>query len=231
MSPGEILRVPDTEVSFEEDDRSAATKVKTAIAWLERANFVLRDENRTNVFQGVSAVRDLDAARRRMAKLDLGERKRRRWLEVLEALQNADLRDGLDADGLANLPAFKPLRSRVGDGAQGTDSTATGTVLRTLHEMTSAGLLERGIYFTAWVRHRIQDRSVDRLTRIIRVERAVADILREEYPDAALGGDVPLNLGDLVERLRVKDLKVTAEAVSTLLRGWARVGVRGAARR
>ena len=47
MSPGEILRVPDTEVSFEEDDRSAATKVKTAIAWLERANFVLRGENRT----------------------------------------------------------------------------------------------------------------------------------------------------------------------------------------
>ena len=229
MSPGEILRVPDTEVSFEEDDRSAATKVKTAITWLERAKFVLRDENRTNVFQGVSAVRDLDAARRRMAKLDLGERKRRRWLEVLEALQNADLRDGLDADGLANLPAFKPLRSRVGDGAKGRDSTATETVLRTLHEMTSAGLLERGIYFTAWVRHRIRDRSVDRLARIIRVERAVADILREAHPDAELGGDVPLNLGELVEWLRVKDLKVTAEAVSTLLRGWARVGVRGRA--
>ena len=229
MSPGEILRVPETEVSFEEDGRSAATKVKTAIAWLERARFVLRHENRTNVFQGVSAVRDLDAARRRTAELDLGERKRRRWLEVLEALHNADLRDGLDADGLANLPAFKPLRSRVGEGAEGRDSTATDAVLRTLHEMTSAGLLERGIYFTAWVRHRIKDRSVDRLARIVRVERAVADILREEYPDAELGGDVPLKLGELVERLRRRDLKVTAEVVSTLLRGWARVGVLGRA--
>ena len=229
MSPGEILRVPDTEVSFEEDDRSAATKVKTAIAWLERARFVLRDENLTNVFQGVSAVRDLDAARRRIAELDVDERRRRRWFEVLEALQYADLRDGLDADGLANLPAFKPLRSRVGDGARGRDSTATGAVLRTLHEMTSAGLLERGIYFTAWVRRRIEDPTVDRLARIIRMERAVANILREEYPDAELGGDVPLNLAELVERLRGKDLKVTAEAVSTLLRGWARVGIRGRA--
>lgn len=229
MSPGEILRVPDTEVSFEEDDRSAATKVKTAIAWLERTNFVLRNENRTNVFQGVSAVRDLDAARRRMAVLDLSDHKRRRWLEVLESLQNADLRDGLDADGLANLPAFKPMRSRVGDGAGGRDNTATEAVLRTLHEMTSAGLLERGIYFTAWVRHRIRDRSVDRLARIVRVERAMADILREEYPDAELGGDVPLNLGELVERLRERDLKVTGEAVSTLLRGWSRIGVRGRA--
>ena len=227
MSPGEILRVPETEVSFEEDDRSAATKVKTAIAWLERARFVLRYENHTNVFQGVSAVRDLDAARRRTAELDLSERKRRRWLEVLEALQNANLRDGLDADGLANLPTFKPLRSRVGDGAEGRDSTATDAVLRTLHEMTSAGLLERGIYFTAWVRHRVRDRSIDRLARIIRVERAVADLLREEHPDAELGGDVPLDLGELVERLRARELKVTAEAVSTLLRGWARTGVRG----
>ena len=227
MSPGEILRVPDTEVSFEEDDRSAATKVKTAIAWLERANFVLRGENDTNVFQGVSAVRDLDAARCRLAKLDLSTQQRRRWFAVLEALQDADLRDGLNADGLANLPAFKPLMSRVGDGAGGKDTTATKEVLRTLHEMTSAGLLERGIYFTAWVRHRIRDRSVDRLVRIVEVERAMADILREENPDAELGGDFPLDLAELVERLRGKDLRVTAETVSMLLRGWARGGVRG----
>ena len=191
MSPGEILRVPDTEVSFEEDDRSAATKVKTAIAWLERAKFVLRDENRTNVFQGVSAVRDLDTARRRMAKLDLGEHKRRRWLEALEALQNADLRDGLDADGLANLPAFKSLRSRVGDVAEGRDSTATEAVLRTLHELTSAGLLERGIYFTAWVRHRIRDRSVDRLARVIRVERRWRTSCARRTPTRSWAGRCP----------------------------------------
>ena len=92
ISPGELLLVPDTEVSFDERTHSASTKVKTAISWLERSRFLWRNENRTRVFQGVPAVRDLDAAKKKMDRLDLPEHVQRRWLEVMGELQTADLR-------------------------------------------------------------------------------------------------------------------------------------------
>ena len=225
LSPGEILRVPETEVSFDGDDRSAGTKVKTAIAWLERARFLLRDENKTNVFQGVSAVRDLDAARSKVEALDLAPAKRRRWLDVLRALHNADLRDGLDADGLAHLPAFRALVSRVGEDAAGKDRTATREVLRTLHEMTDAGLLEKGIYFTAWVRRGTRNPSAAHFERVVRAERAMARVLEEAHPDAVPGVEAELRVDELVERLRTEDVKITRDAVLTLLRGWTREGV------
>ena len=229
LSPGEILRVPETEVSFDEDDRSAGTKVKTAIAWLERARFLLRDENRTNVFQGVSAVRDVEAARQKIEGLDLSTSKRRRWLDVLGALHNADLREGLDADGLASLPAFREMVSEVGDDAAERDRTATREVLRTLHEMTDAGLLQRGIYFTAWVRRGTRDPSARHFERVVRAERAMAKVLEEAHPDADPGVEVELRVDDLAERLRAEDVKITRDAVLTLLRGWTREGVDGRA--
>ena len=227
LSPGEILRVPETEVSFDEDDRSAGTKVKTAIAWLERARFLLRDENKTNVFQGVSAVRDLDAARSTIEGLDLSSGKRRRWLDVLRALHNADLREGLDADGLAHLPSFRDLVSRVGDDVAGRDRTATREVLRTLHEMTDAGLLEKGIYFTAWVRRGTRDPSTAHFERVVRAEQAMAEVLQESHPDAAPGVEAELRVEEVVERLRAEDVKITRDAALTLLRSWTREGIDG----
>lgn len=227
LSPGEILRVPDTEVSFDEDDRSAGTRVKMAIAWLERARFVLRDENRTNVFQGVSAVRDLDEARRKLDGLDLGPARRQRWLEVLRALHNADLRAGLDADSLAHLPGFRAFVSRVGGDAPERDRTATREVLRTLHEMTQAGLLEHGIYFTAWVRYGIRNPSSACFGVVAEAERAIAKVLREAHPEAEPGGEVPLGIEALVERLRGEEVTITRDAALTLLRGWTREGVDG----
>ena len=225
ISPGELLRVPATDVTFDQRERDASTKVKTAISWLERADFLLRNENRTRVFQGVPAVPDLDAAKSLMAKLRLPERIRRRWLEVIGELRNADLREGIDADQLAHLPSFRYLESKVGDDTASRDRTATREILRTLDEMTTAGLLESGIYFSAWVRHKTRDRSLDRLARIVEVETAIVRLLQAEYPDAGPGVEVELSLTHLQERLRVENVKITRESVQTLLTGWARQGL------
>ena len=229
ISPGELLRVPETDVTFDERERDASTKVKTAISWLERADFLLRNENRTRVFQGVPAVPDIDAAKSLMAKLRLPERVRRRWLDVVRELRNADLREGIDADQLAHLPSFRHLESKVGDDAASRDRTATREILRTLDEMTTAGLLESGIYFSAWVRHKTRDRSLDRLARIVGVEAAIVKILQAEDPDASPGTEVELSLAHLQERLRVEEVKITRESAQKLLAGWARQGLGGTA--
>ena len=225
LSPGELLRVPDTEVSFGERGHSASTKVKTAISWLERARFLWRNENRTHVFQGVPAVRDLDAAKKKMDRLDLPDHVRRRWLEVMSELQTADLREGIDADDLAHLPSFRALKSRVGEEAADRDRTATREILRTLDEMTRAGLLTSGIYFSAWVRHKIKGRSLDRLTDIVAAERAVVEVLRAEEPDASPGYEVSLSVARLQERLRSEQAKIARETLLKLLAGWARKGI------
>lgn len=225
LSPGELLRVPDTEVSFDERERSASTKVKTAISWLERARFLWRNENQTRVFQGVPAVRDLDAAKKKMGRLDLPEHVRRRWLEIMSELQTADLGEGIDADDLAHLPSFRSLKSRVGDATENVDRTATREILRTLGKMTEAGLLASGIYFSAWVRHKTRGRSLDRLTDIVAAERAVVEVLRVEEPDASPGYEVPLSVPRLQERLRSDEVKIARETVLKLLAGWAREGI------
>ena len=225
ISPGELLRVPDTEVTFDERAHSATTKVKTAIAWLERARFMWRNENRTQVFQGVPAVRDLDAAKRKMKRLNLPEPLRQRWLEVLGELQTADLREGIDADDLAHLPSFRSLKSRVGEESVARDRTATREILRTLDEMTRAGLLTSGIYFSAWVRHKTKGRSLDRLRDILAAERAVVGVLRAEEPDASPGYEVSLSVPRLQERLRSEQVKIARETLLKLLSGWAREGI------
>ena len=224
LSPGEILRIPDTEVSFDERETSANVKVRTAISWLERAGFVLRDENQTRVFQGVPAVPDLGTAKRKIQELNLPKRVRQQWLEVIGELQEADIREGIDTDQLAHLPSFRSLKSHVGEDATNWDRTASREILRTLDEMTRAGLLENGLYFTAWVRHKTKSRSLDRLEKIVRVEKSVVDLLRTEYPDATPGTEIQLSISHLQECLRTEGIKVTRDSTLKLLVGWVRQG-------
>ena len=50
VSPGDLIRAPDTDVSFDTNSRETSTQVKVAISWLEQAQFLHRDENRTRLF-------------------------------------------------------------------------------------------------------------------------------------------------------------------------------------
>ena len=91
--------------------------------------------------------------------------------------------------------------------------------------MTRAGLLESGIYFSAWVRHKTTGRSLDRLTEIVRAERAVVEALRIQEPDASPGYEVLLSVARLQEQLRNDGVMIARESVLKLLAGWAREGV------
>ena len=229
VAPRELLRVPDTETSFGAEDRTAGTKVKIAISWLERARFVLRDENRTRVFQGVPAVHDIKAARVKMAGLDLSDSVCRRWMEVLCLLQDSDLRDGIDIDRLASLPSFRSLffhlRSRFGDDAARLNRAATREIFRTLYEMSRAGLLESGTYFSAWIRHKTITKSPDRLEEIHGAQMKLLDLLRAEEHDLGAGDEMDISIPRLQERLRGAEVRLINESLLKLLAGWARKGL------
>ena len=200
ITAGELLRAEEVETTFGTDDRQHDTKVKTAVAWLERGGFLQRNENNTRVFQGRALVKNMDEARQRIAALDLSMTQQRRWLTILQAFMNADSDRGLSADELAELPALKGDR----DPAKRNDTrgeSETLRVLRTLHDMAQAGLIKQGLQLTAYVRYKAKSHSPLVFERICALEDAMLKVMREMAPDAAEQNWLHLSLRKLNQRL------------------------------
>ncbi len=217
ITSGELLRDEEVETSFDLEDRQADTKVKTAIAWLERTQFLERNENHTRVFQGKLLVKNLDEATKKLAQLKLSPTQRGYWLAILQAMINAESDDALNADRLAELagvPDPKPLD----DESARKPVTASQQVIRILHQMAEAGLIEQGMLLTAFVRHKVKDPSRQILKQINDLEEDMVKLLREEAPDAEALGWVPLSLRVLNQRLKGRGHETNPEVLSRLLK-------------
>jgi ATP-dependent DNA helicase RecQ len=184
ITTGEILRNENVETGFDQSDKQADTKVKTAVAWLERAGFVERNHNDTRVFQGRPAVSNMDEGYEIISKLNLPSITKRRWMAVLSALMNANPDEGLSADELAELPEFiDPPQQGEGENTkhQVVDSQR---ILTTLNDMAEAGLIKRDMLLTAIVRYKVANHSVLALEKVCDLETALLKLLQEEDPDA-----------------------------------------------
>jgi len=218
VTSGELLRDEGLRLGFDAEARDADTRVRIAVAWLERAGLVQRDENRTFVFQGRPAVPGLAEAEQKIAGLHLSLAQRRRWLAILEAMLNADPDAGFTADELARLPAFaNPKDADPPPWDRG--ETPAQRVLRTLHDMANAGLLAQGPQLSAFVRHKVKDHSMLILERVARLERAMLGALREQAPDAETGEWLPLSLRRLNQHLLDEGHQSHPETLRALLKG------------
>ena len=229
VTSGELLRDEDLRLGFDAEARDADTRVRIAVAWLERAGLVQRDENRTFVFQGRPMVASLAEAERQIAGLRLSAAQRRRWLAILQEMLNAEPDAGFTADDLARLPAFAEPPDEQGRG-EGTaepgrapvwdrGETPGQRVLRTLHDMANAGLLRRGPQLSAFVRYKVKDHSMRVLERVGRLEAAMIEALREQAPDAEPGEWLPLSLRRLNQHLLDQDHQSNPETLRILLKG------------
>jgi ATP-dependent DNA helicase RecQ len=197
ITAGELLRDDQVHTGFGTEDQMADTKVKTAIAWLERAGLVERNQNNTRVFQGQPLVRNLEEAEAKLATLNLPERHKKRWMAVLGALFNARKDEGMSADELAELPEF---RAQPGESLeQRSVAGDTKTVLRVLHEMAEAGLIKQGLLLNAYVRYKVGDHSRLRFEKVCSLEQAMLKVMQEAEPDAE--GWLDLSLRRLNQRL------------------------------
>ena len=184
ITTGEILRNDKVETGFDQSDNQSDTKVKTAVAWLERAGFVERNHNNTGVFQGRPAVRNLDEGHEKISKLDLPIVTKRRWMAVLSALMNADPDEGLSADELAELPEFIDPPKQDEEGNSRYQISDSQRILKTLNDMAEAGLIKRDLLLTAIVRYKVGNHSVLALEKVCELETALLKLLQEEDPDA-----------------------------------------------
>ena len=229
ITAGEILRDEDVEVAIDLQERGADTKVRTAISWLERAGFLERDENVTQVFQARPLVRDLTEAEAKMAALNLSQREQGLWLAILRELMNARVTEdsnadrSLTVDQLALLPEF----ASFGAGEGGVDRRASpeyvsARILKILGSMAEAGLLKRDTLLNAFVRHKVSDHSRARLDRVVQLDRKLVDLLATEEPDPE--GWMPLSLRLLNQRLCDEGFASSTEVARALLKSLSEDG-------
>jgi ATP-dependent DNA helicase RecQ len=245
VTSGELLASEEIETSFEAEDRDSDTKVKTAVAWLERAGLVVRDQNRTRVFQGRPRVASLEEAARRIdaGAPRLRPAEREVWLAILAALMNCEPDDGLTADQLVELPALAALGSAANGGGTGVAEGATGPdgegagggggtggaaertgeiVLRILDHMAALDLIETGLQLTAFLKPRGQGSAPASFDQLCRFERAMLAVLEDWTPAAQPGAWHELSLRWLNQSLRDRQLESHPETLRRLLRGLAR---------
>ncbi len=164
-TPGEIL-LEDDEYSFRRDTHTDDTRVRTAIAWLEDARLVQRDENRAEVFASSLLVGSLDEASERLAKID--DRRRSRLLKIVEILINAPIDEGVSTDELMAVSGFDR------DG-----------VRNALYDLEQLGIANNDTTLTAYIHEGIERSSQRRLESAVGLEQALVDRMRELAPDLA----------------------------------------------
>ncbi len=123
------------------------TKVKASIAWLERAGFLERNQNLTEIFQGKPLVESLEEAKAVMDRLRLDAFHKRIWLRILQYMFNRKEDGGIRADAIAEI--LFPEKEILLRMERKTGRTAAQMVITALHDMADAGLLDQGITLSA----------------------------------------------------------------------------------
>lgn len=219
LTAGELLRRDDVEID-PESVYDGDTRVRTAVAWLERAGFLERNENNTRVFQGKILVRDMAEAAGKIACLGLSGRQRERWLDILSALMAKDgAAKGFSADELASLSSFA---LEEGESSYETESQR---VLRTLHDMAEQGLLAKEMSLTAFLRYKVTNNGPLHFQRISVLEQDFLTILQELAPDATREDSLELDLRQINQRLVDRGYSdSTSHLLRSLLYGLRRDG-------
>ena len=187
VTTGELLRSEDVETSFDITDSAADTKVKTAVAWLERGGFLNRNHNSNQVFNGKSLFASLEKAKGKLDSLQLSASARRNWELLLQVLINSDIDEGWNADILAH---------QMGGlaGEQAARKINSQDVIRILNQMAQVGIVSGGLLMTAFLRPKGAKAALREFEAVCRVENTMVALLEDEHPDADLETAYPLDL-------------------------------------
>ena len=181
---GEILG-EDDENAFERDSATDDTRVRTAIAWLEEAVLLTREENRTQVFPSSLRVGTVEEARARLERKPMTDLYRGQLLSITETLIDADPDDGISTDELMGISGLSP---------EGVRSA--------LYDLERLGIASNDTALTAFVHAGVERSSGKRLEEANSLESALIEHLRTTAPDLGKGDSSTLHLRVASQALR-----------------------------
>jgi ATP-dependent DNA helicase RecQ len=201
---GEILG-GDTDGTFARDSATDDTRAKTAIAWLEEAALLRRDENRVSVFPSSLKVRTALQAVTILARVEMSQR----WRDALTSI-------------VRTLVAAEPSRGVSTDELAGAARLSISELRQALHDLERLGIAADNTAITAFVHVGIEHSSKRRLDAFAAADQSLIDALREAAPDLAPGERSLVNLRLASHELRQRGHSaVRPDVVDRLLRAIA----------
>ena len=187
---GEILGEDDEKV-FDRDSATDDTRVRTAVAWLEEAELLIREENFVQVFPSSLRVNSAKEAARRLARADIADTYREQLQRIAETLIEAPSDEGVSTDEL------------MGVSKLGSDG-----VRAALYDLERLGIASNDTVLTAFVHvgAGVKHASLRRLKEASELETALIAHMRDAAPDQGKGDTSSLHLRVASQALRDKDL-------------------------
>jgi ATP-dependent DNA helicase RecQ len=203
-TPGEIVR-EERDQEFERDKATDDTRVKTAVAWLEEAKLLSREENRVQVFPSSLRIRSVDEAAAIFERAEITGTRRTQLLDLVRHVMNASADEGVSTDDLTG---------------------ACGLSGRTLHkalaDLETLGIASNDTVVTVFVHLGVEDASVRRLDLAAQMEGDLIALMGEAVPEAQGAEAQPLHLTETCQALRDKGHRhIRPDLVEQVLRGMA----------
>jgi ATP-dependent DNA helicase RecQ len=207
VTSGEIVH-EEKDRDFQRDSNTDDTRVKTAVAWLEEAHLLNREENRVQVFPASLRIKSMKEVRETLASADITERRRNDLAAIVQHIINAPQEEGITTDELCGV------------------SGLTVSVLRkALADLEALGIAKDDTNITIFVHVRIENASPKRFEAASRLEADLISTLREQAPDVEIGEAWPCHLASVAQALReLGHASVRPDIVEGLLRGIAQDG-------
>ena len=204
VSPGEILKEDETE-NFRRDSNTDDTRVRTAIAWLEEAKLISREENQVRIFPSSLQVNSTDEAKNKLTDHGLKESDRNVLVTIVDTLINASPDEGISTDALM--------------AASGTSSRRITAALNKLEQL---GLASNDTAITAFVHYGVANPSSSRLEKAKSRERKLIEMMCQSPTDTDASNKIHLNLRTAAQSIQDAELPNTRpEHITRILEGIA----------
>ena len=181
---GEVLGEDEDNV-FERDSATDDTRLRTAVAWLEEAVLLTREENRVQVFPSSLRVGSVGEAQAKLEKAKVTVEYRRQLLKICETLMEADPDEGISTDELMAASGL------ISEG-----------VRSALHDLEELGIASDDTALTAFVHIGVERSSRRRFEQAAAMEEGLIDLLREAAPDMGRGDTSMLHLRVAAQQLK-----------------------------
>ena len=181
---GEVLN-EDEDRAFLRDSTTDDTRVRTAVAWLEEAQLLTREENVVHIFPSSLRVGSMEEARTRLAKASIKESYRQQLLSITGRLIEANADEGVTTDELMLASRLSPAGVRAA-----------------LYDLEKLNIANNDTVLTAFVHTGVSQASAKRFDLAAGMEAGLIAHLRETAPDLGKGDTSFLHLRIASQALR-----------------------------